>query len=688
MTWIEPQDLDTDNAAVAGAYIINDNSSNWDRSLNVDKLSAKILTNSSKLVMNEWYERFHVTVEKTDALGTKRLQFGSDGDRNAGASQKQWWQENAANQGFYFEDGKYYLLIDVVVTSRVTGTALRAEVPIELAFVDDASDLPAGAQFQGRLPNGLNTFEVVDLREIGKIGNQLVADDDPVSPGTGGDGDTAGDSGSASGDDGAGDHDGGDAGHTGGDSGSSGGDSGSAGGDSGSAGGDSGSAGGDSGSTGGGSGSNGGGSGSTGGGGGSNGGGSGSTGGGSGSNGGGSGSSGGGSGSNIVPGTPFVSIDEVMEFNRKSDGIRVVEHTDAMKVGSGTFSFSFNADIVSGKRGLISKDLDGRLRGDGSMSDAERRVSEDSHFSVFVKDGELFVAMHNDGSNLWARVGKIQTGRDYDVELDFGEDGVQVTLNGKVVLDRGFQMDFFENDDDILIGTTREIGEDAYRNNFDGEIWDVSFSSGESVESAESSSGVSLVGEVDATALDIDPLLLDGAFTVETWVRFDEDKRINNKDGLLAMGDKSDGADINFYNNKMRLYSHEPGKHIGDFVVAETAMKDGEWTHVALTRDDRGNLAIYINGELDAESTRRFTRDFEVDRLFGSVVGASRGQFEDFAVWSYEMSEAEVVAAMQDQTQSNSQGLLLNYDFDDAGTLAPGILSGVQADDPIPFELG
>ncbi|MEL7182057.1 MAG: G8 domain-containing protein [Pseudomonadota bacterium] len=182
------QRLDVDNASTPDQYIINDNSADWADGLKVGHLEAKVNLGKSDLVMTEWFDRFEVVVNKTDTLGSMEMEFRSFKGRNGGADQKTWWKENAENQGFYVENGKYFLIIELVVSDRVTGSLGVIAVPIELAFVKSPSDLPAGSVNNGALPTGLFDFNMIDVREIGKEGNQLnpvdlsALDQDPPAP--------------------------------------------------------------------------------------------------------------------------------------------------------------------------------------------------------------------------------------------------------------------------------------------------------------------------------------------------------------------------------------------------------------------------------------------------------------------------------------------------------------------------
>jgi hypothetical protein len=180
------QALDVDDVASSDQYLVNDNSADWREKINLGFLEAGIDTDKSDLVLNKWYDHFSVVVDKTDSLGVQELSFGSEKGRYGGADQKTWWAENAVNTGYYLENGKYFVVVDIAVSDRVTSSVGVIPVSIELAFVESQADLPAGATNLGALPSGLGEFDITDLRLLETSGNQLDAPDpvdhDPVDP--------------------------------------------------------------------------------------------------------------------------------------------------------------------------------------------------------------------------------------------------------------------------------------------------------------------------------------------------------------------------------------------------------------------------------------------------------------------------------------------------------------------------
>jgi putative heme-binding domain-containing protein len=137
-------------------------------------------------------------------------------------------------------------------------------------------------------------------------------------------------------------------------------------------------------------------------------------------------------------------------------------------------------------------------------------------------------------------------------------------------------------------------------------------------------------GDIAETRID-----LRGPFTIETWIRLEPG--IDNNDNVLG---RKGGADINFYDAKLRLYG---GAHVHDVVVAKTPAKAAVWTHVAISRDDAGTIQLYLNGELDAQSAKPFH-----DPLTGLNIGETNpgggcaAAYTEFRIWDVARSADEI----------------------------------------------
>ena len=130
-------------------------------------------------------------------------------------------------------------------------------------------------------------------------------------------------------------------------------------------------------------------------------------------------------------------------------------------------------------------------------------------------------------------------------------------------------------------------------------------------------------------------LTLDGAFTVETWVKLDEG--ISNADGILGAPGK---LDINFYGGQFRAYVFPP---LGDVVTAKKATVPGMWQHLAATRDAAGNWKIYVDGELSATGTKTSAEKIEKPVIgWTSSPGGFKGQLAEFRIWKSERTAEQI----------------------------------------------
>jgi putative membrane-bound dehydrogenase-like protein len=130
-------------------------------------------------------------------------------------------------------------------------------------------------------------------------------------------------------------------------------------------------------------------------------------------------------------------------------------------------------------------------------------------------------------------------------------------------------------------------------------------------------------------------ITLDGAFTVETWVKLDPG--INNSDGILG----SPGLlDINFHDAKLRVWV---GGEIHDAIIANKKIVADSWTHVAVARDASGKFRLYQNGELDTDQCKLAPQKFEHCRIgWTAPPKGTAGWLTEFRVWNRTRSADEI----------------------------------------------
>lgn len=130
-------------------------------------------------------------------------------------------------------------------------------------------------------------------------------------------------------------------------------------------------------------------------------------------------------------------------------------------------------------------------------------------------------------------------------------------------------------------------------------------------------------------------ITLDGPFTVETWVRLNEG--IGNEDDILGV---PGGCEMNFFGSKFRVFA---GPKLHDVVVANKPMTPDLWTHIAVTRDAKGIIKIYQNGELDAVSKVPAPDKWENCRIgWSGPKKGTQGMMAEFRVWKMERTAQDI----------------------------------------------
>ncbi|MBP7949931.1 MAG: DUF1080 domain-containing protein [Verrucomicrobiales bacterium] len=157
------------------------------------------------------------------------------------------------------------------------------------------------------------------------------------------------------------------------------------------------------------------------------------------------------------------------------------------------------------------------------------------------------------------------------------------------------------------------------------------------------------------------PVTLQGAFTVETWIRLDDG--ISNADGILG----APGVlDINFFASKLRVWV---GGGLNDVIIAEKPVAAGAWTHVAVTRDAQGNFRLYLNGELDPAKGRPDPRNYaNVFPGRTNVPQGTAGALTEYRIWNT-CRTADEIRTNFDRLLERADGLALRLSGNQWGRL-------------------
>ncbi len=198
-------------------------------------------------------------------------------------------------------------------------------------------------------------------------------------------------------------------------------------------------------------------------------------------------------------------LDGSATFDGSSDAF-VVEHQAAFQAESGSLSFRFKANDTSGTQGLMSKDSKG--------------LDDGGHLTLLMKGDVLQLRAQTESQSFRIKGGSVSAGDWHDVEISWGDDGVQLSLDGaEVGQTKGFTDQLINNLEPIVFGANQQASgdqvADELSNFFSGEIADVRFDGDRAVAGVSatiSPSGV--VKEINPAAVST-PLEMSEALSME-----------------------------------------------------------------------------------------------------------------------------------------------------------------------------
>lgn len=188
---------------------------------------------------------------------------------------------------------------------------------------------------------------------------------------------------------------------------------------------------------------------------------------------------------------------------------------------------------------------------------------------------------------------------------------------------------------------------------------------------AQTSSSLKLDGDLDyATASDSPSLSVSGQkFTLETWIRHDGNSAadaviIDKTQGTSTSG----GYELGLVGSgeEVPVYIDLPGTY--NRLESNTGVPADRWTHIAVTYD--GNqLSLYINGELDAQTSAG--GDIGANSLplkFGTNTSASNekffsGQIDEVRIWNKVRTLLEIKNKQFLPLKGSETGLVAYYPF-------------------------
>ena len=143
-------------------------------------------------------------------------------------------------------------------------------------------------------------------------------------------------------------------------------------------------------------------------------------------------------------------------------------HDSKYAVNAATIAFSFDADTVSGRRGLLTKD-------------AYMYEGGGNHFAAYLIDGKLDVMFESASTRKTFTVSGINANQEYDLQASFGGGKVSVWLDDKLVGSSSFNTDWTYNKEYLQIGAHggwSGSGASDFQYVFDGTISDVRIAEG------------------------------------------------------------------------------------------------------------------------------------------------------------------------------------------------------------------
>jgi hypothetical protein len=156
-------------------------------------------------------------------------------------------------------------------------------------------------------------------------------------------------------------------------------------------------------------------------------------------------------------------IEGAMEFDGSRGSVQEFAPEEALRLAEAEIAFTFNADTVSGRQGLVSRDAYGTDVNDG-------------HFTSYINNGTLFVRFQEGREAQTFQVSGIQQDTDYDVTARFGGGEVALELNGQLIGAAEFDFDWLDNGEYLQAGANgwaSQSGAAGFRDAFDGTISDL-----------------------------------------------------------------------------------------------------------------------------------------------------------------------------------------------------------------------
>ncbi|MCH6256677.1 putative Ig domain-containing protein, partial [Puniceicoccaceae bacterium K14] len=163
-------------------------------------------------------------------------------------------------------------------------------------------------------------------------------------------------------------------------------------------------------------------------------------------------------------------------FDGDNDYVEIAPSED-FQIDDGTFVMTFNADEISGKQTLFSRD--------------STNYDNGGHLDAYIEsDGTLSVRFQSDSTSYYvsSEVGAIDAGTSHQIAFSFGSNGMELSLDGEIVDTNSYTGGIGGNNEPITIGASQwksgDESADYLENYFSGTIDNLEIYNGQLSESA------------------------------------------------------------------------------------------------------------------------------------------------------------------------------------------------------------
>ena len=170
----------------------------------------------------------------------------------------------------------------------------------------------------------------------------------------------------------------------------------------------------------------------------------------------------------------------------------------------------------------------------------------------------------------------------------------------------------------------------------------------------------------------------DGDFTIEAWIKTDEDNYIISKRGICGY-DNFWNVNISPGTGVLGIEMIENGAgHNQSAVFGTTDVRDNSWHHFAITRKGIV-LTMYLDGV--QEATTSFSPATNINNNTPLIIGPNvcgggarsfKGDIDELRIWNIARSVQDINAYKDAQVPSDAYGLQGYYDFDNTSAEANG----------------